>query len=248
MKPSNVPPGASTIKSSLLVAIVSGLAAAATAQAPARSPDDHKKNQSMPLSAREANDLKAAASSSKTARASKLIGMKVRGVQGKDVGRIKDLVVNVTTGEVRYAMLEFDAGFLQSERVFAVPLSELDLEGDRKALRYTAASGAKMEKAGIEKPDWEKAVDNSRYLSGLDETYGFKPPTGTDQSFRASELIGKKVNVTAGNDIGRMKDLVVDLAEGKVSVAVLAFDPSWAAREKLFAFPLSSFRLTKNRG
>jgi len=70
--------------------------------------------------------------STREMRASQLIGMDVEGSDGKHVGKIRDLVVNVTTGEVRYAMLEFDPGIFSSEMVFAIPLKELALTGEDK--------------------------------------------------------------------------------------------------------------------
>ncbi|MEJ7687292.1 MAG: PRC-barrel domain-containing protein [Variovorax sp.] len=50
-----------------------------------------------------------------------------------------------------------------------------------------------------------------------------------------------------GKDIGDIKDLVVNMAAGKVHYAALAFDPSWAAPAELYAFPLRDFNLTADR-
>ncbi|RZA21552.1 MAG: PRC-barrel domain containing protein, partial [Proteobacteria bacterium] len=153
----------------------------------------------------------------------------------------------VNTGDVRYALLEFDPGFFKSEKLFAVPVKELKKDGDKDALRYLDASRQKMERAGVDKADWKKAVDNRRYVEGLDQNYGYKPVAGTSRSFRASELIGKDVNSRAGKDIGDIKELVVDLNASKISYAVLAFDPSWTAGEKLYAFPLTAFKMNKDK-
>lgn len=222
-------------------ALVIGLASGAAAQTTA-SP--MSKEQPVAVSAKK---MKAQPATTHAVRASELIGMKVNGAQGKNVGEIKDLIVNVNTGDVRYAVLEFDPGFFKSEKLFAVPLKELSMDGDKKMLRYSEASRQKMEMVGVDKADWKKAVDNRRYVDGLDENYDFKPPTGTSRSFRASELIGKNVNSRAGKDIGDIKELVVDLAQAKVSYAVLAFDPSWTAGEKLYAFSLTAFKLEKDK-
>lgn len=196
-----------------------------------------------PPTAVSSKDMKVQPASMHAVRATELMGMKVNGAQGKNVGEIKDLIVNVNTGDVRYAVLEFDPGFFKSEKLFAVPLKELSMDGDKKMLRYSEVSRQKMEKAGVDKADWKTAVDNRRYVDGLDENYGFKPPAGTSRSFRASELIGKDVNSRTGKDIGDIKELVVDLGAAKVSYAVLAFDPGWMTGEKLYAFPLTAFKM-----
>lgn len=169
-------------------------------------------------------------------RASKLIGMDVVGSDGKNVGKIRDLVVNVTTGDVRCALLEFDPGFFRSENVFAIPLKELTVTGEDKHLPYPKINRQQIEKAAVSKADWQRALDNRRYVDGLDRNYGLAPPTGESRSFRASKLIGKDVDNRAGHDIGEIQDLVIDMGSNKVQYAVLAFDPSWFSREKMFAF------------
>lgn len=193
-----------------------------------------------------AQDMKVRSTSAHSMRATELIGMKVTGSGGKSVGEIKDLIVNVNTGDVRYALLEFDPGFFKAEKLFAVPLKDLSLDA-QKVLHYGNVSRKKMENAGVEKADWKKAVDNRRYIAGLDQNYGFTPPAGTSRSFRASELIGKDVNSRAGKDIGDIKELVIDMGAGRISYAVLAFDPSWTSSEKLYAFPVTAFNLDPDK-
>ena len=175
-------------------------------------------------------------------RASVVIGKSVHGTDGKDLGKISDLIVDTTTGDVRYAILEFDPGFFKSDKLFAVPVKELAFAGDDKPLLYRKMNRPQLEKTGVDKADWQKALDNRRYVDGLDQNYGFKPPAGNAHSFRASKLIGKDVNNRAGKDIGQINDLVLDMGASKVAYAVLGFDPSWFAREKMFAFPLSAFQ------
>lgn len=194
-----------------------------------------------------AKDMKSQPFSMDAFTATELIGIKVNGAQGKDIGEIKDLIVNVNTGDVRYALLQFDPGFFKSDKLFAVPLKELSMESGQKALRYANTSRQQVERAGVGKADWKKAVDNRRYLDGLDENYGFKPVAGTSRSFRASELIGKDVNSRAGKDIGKIKELVIDMHAAKISYAVLSFDPSWTTGDKLYAFPLTAFKLERDK-
>ena len=180
-------------------------------------------------------------------RASVVIGKGVRDANDKDLGKIRDLIVDVTTGNVRYAILEFDPGFFKSDKLFAVPLKDLAFVADDKDLVYKNMNRQQLEKTGMAKADWQKALDNRRYVEGLDKNYGFKPPAGDAHSFRASKLIGKDVNNRAGKDIGQINDLVVDMGANKVSYAVLGFDPTWFGKEKLFAFPLASFVMVNGK-
>jgi sporulation protein YlmC with PRC-barrel domain len=180
-------------------------------------------------------------------RASKMIGMQVRNPEGKNLGKISDLIVNMSTGDVRYAMLEFDAGIFKAEQLFAVPTTQLRMAADRDDLVYNMTRD-KLERASIDRNVWgnRKPIDNA-YLSALDKVWGVVQPAQGKLAHRASDLIGKDVNSRSGEDIGDIKDLVVNMATQKVHYAVLAFDPSWTAPEQLYAFPLTSFNLTTDR-
>jgi sporulation protein YlmC with PRC-barrel domain len=176
-------------------------------------------------------------------RASQLIGKQVKSPEGKNLGKIEDLIVDMNTGQVRYSILAFDPGVLTAERLFAVPTKELRMTGDRDELVYNMTR-ERLEKAGVERKNWPGALRDRKYLTGLDTAYGIVQPAGERRAFSAKELIGKDVNNRQGNDIGDIKDLVINMNAGTVHYAVLAFDPSIAEREKLFAFPLRAFNFT----
>lgn len=174
---------------------------------------------------------------------SEMMKSNVTGAADKKVGEIKDLVIDLTSGQVRYAILEFDPGFFKSEKLFAIPANALNIHANGKGLTYREVSQSQMKHAALEKSDWVRAVDNKRYLAVMDQNYGFKPPAGTTHSMRASNIIGRDVNSRGGKNIGKIKDLVIDLSNGNVKFAVFSFDPSWFSSKKLFAFPITSFRV-----
>ncbi|WP_188074497.1 PRC-barrel domain-containing protein [Pusillimonas sp. ANT_WB101] len=180
-------------------------------------------------------------------RASKFIGMHVQGADGKNVGKIKDLIVNVSTAEVRYAILEFDPGFLKSDKLFAVPLSAFSYVADDKPLVYKELTRAQLDKAAVSKADWQKALENSRYVLELDNNYGLNPPAGDFRSMRASKLLGKDVDSRDKKSIGKINDLVLNVQGNKVDYVVLAFDPSWFSKDKMFAFPLTAFKVNGDK-
>lgn len=180
-------------------------------------------------------------------RASKLIGMEVRNPQGTNIGKINDVIVDMTSGKVRYAMLEFDPGILQGERLFAVPTNELRMAGDRDQLVYNMTR-ERLERAGVERSTWgrDKRVSQQE-LQRFDSVYGVVAPSGGARALRVSDLIGKDVNSRAGEDIGDIDDVVIDMGGQRVHYVVLAFDPSWTSPERRFAFPLASFQLSADR-
>ena len=175
-------------------------------------------------------------------RATQVIGKSVRNPQGSNIGQIRDLVVNMNTGQVRYAMLEFDPGMFQGERLFAVPTTELRLGTDDQ-LVYNMTRD-KLEKAAVPRAEWNTRWRDPDYLANVDKVWGVTQPSHNARAFRVSDLLGKDVRSRSGEDIGDIEELVINMAAHKVHYAVLAFDPSWTTPEKRFAFPISAFELT----
>jgi sporulation protein YlmC with PRC-barrel domain len=54
---------------------------------------------------------------------------------------------------------------------------------------------------------------------------------------QASTVIGNKVLNPVGEQLGSLKELVLDLEEGRVAYAVLSFGGFMGMRDKLFAIP-----------
>jgi sporulation protein YlmC with PRC-barrel domain len=142
-------------------------------------------------------------------------------------------------------MLEFDPGIFKGERLFAVPTAQLRLGSDDQ-LVYNMTRD-KLEQAAVPQADWNKAWQDHDYLGRMDKVWGVTQPSNDERAYRVSDLLGKDVNSPSGKDIGDLKDLVINMATQKVHYAVLAFDPSWTAPEKNFAFPLSAFNLTADK-
>ena len=179
-------------------------------------------------------------------RVSEMLGNKVLGAQDKKVGDIKNLIVDLTTAKVRYALLDFGPGFSKSDKLFAVPVSALGWAATGKNLTYRDVSRDQLMKTAVGKNDWTRAVDNRRYIDGLDTNHGFKLPASTLHSMCTSKVIGRDVDSRSGKGIGKIKELVLDLKAGTIQYAVFAFDPSWFSSAKLFVFPPTAFKARGN--
>lgn len=59
---------------------------------------------------------------------------------------------------------------------------------------------------------------------------------------RASKIIGKNVENAQGENLGEIKDLIVDLGNQRVHYAILASGGFLGLGDKLFAYPISSFK------
>jgi len=98
-------------------------------------------------------------------RASKLIGADVENPQGKNLGDVKDVVLD-SQGQIRYAVLAF-GGFLgMGEKYFAVPWAALKpVEGQRPGDRDRYVLDIDQEKLknapGFDKNNWPDMADRS---------------------------------------------------------------------------------------
>lgn len=71
---------------------------------------------------------------------------------------------------------------------------------------------------------------------------------GKTFNMRASQIIGKEVRNSQGENLGKIQDLFVDAQSQRVYYAALSFDPGIASEEKLFAYPMGAFKLARDRG
>ena len=68
-----------------------------------------------------------------------------------------------------------------------------------------------------------------------------KTPRHAMQDERSSKLIGMNVRNAQGENLGEIKDLVLDVNHDRVSYAILGFGGALGLGEKLFAYPVSLF-------
>ncbi len=97
--------------------------------------------------------------------ASSIIGDKVTNAQGENLGKVEELMIDTTDGEVNYAVISF-GGFLgMGEKLFAVPLERMTINTKDKCLILDVPK-AKLEAApGFDKDNWPSSADNTWYKS-----------------------------------------------------------------------------------
>jgi sporulation protein YlmC with PRC-barrel domain len=66
---------------------------------------------------------------------------------------------------------------------------------------------------------------------------------GTGTVLASSTLTGENVRNASGEDLGEIKDLMIDTANGTVQYAVLSFGGVLGMGDKLFAVPWNAMRL-----
>lgn len=82
----------------------------------------------------------------------------------------------------------------------------------------------------------------TRDTYGMYKRYRGKPGPGPDL-MGANTLIGEDVVSATGENLGDIKEIMLDMHSGKVAYAVLSFGGFLTIGEKLFAVPFSALRL-----
>jgi sporulation protein YlmC with PRC-barrel domain len=67
--------------------------------------------------------------------------------------------------------------------------------------------------------------------------------TTTRATLSANTLIGDSVKNPAGEDLGSIKDIMLDVDHGRIAYAVLSFGGFLGMGDKLFAIPWNALRL-----
>lgn len=65
------------------------------------------------------------------------------------------------------------------------------------------------------------------------------------QVLSSSSLVGTTVQNSAREDLGEIKDLMIDLSEGRIAYAVLSFGGFLGMGDKLFAIPWEAFQVVQ---
>ena len=182
-------------------------------------------------------------------RASELIGKEVRSKENVDVGKITDLVLNMDTGAVRYAVLSLRGEVGPGEsRLYAISVKSLAPDARHGDLVLAIDARKWRERSAFPGGKWPDLRD-SGYWSEIDRVSGIPAVQPSDSYFayRASELIGKDVQNYDGHKLGTVRDLVIDLNRQAVRYVALEFEPGTTATGKLYSFPVRSFAFPEGK-
>lgn len=87
-------------------------------------------------------------------KASDLIGTKVQGTDGKNLGNIKDLVINPEDGDIQYAVLDFGGFAGIGDKYFVVPWEALQIDQEHKHLALDLHKKDLKDAPGFDKNNW----------------------------------------------------------------------------------------------
>lgn len=102
---------------------------------------------------------------------------------GEDLGDIKEIMLNVNTGQVSYAVLSF-GGFLgMGEKLFAVPWNALTLDTENKRFTLNVSKDQLERAPGFDGDDWPDMSDPT-WAQGIHTFYGTESHDAAPAAFR----------------------------------------------------------------
>ena len=106
--------------------------------------------------------------------ANTLIGNDVSNHNNEDIGDIKEIMLDVRTGKVRYAVLSFGGFFGMGEKLFAVPWSALTLDTMNKRFVLKVDKEKLTDAPGFDKDKWPDMADRT-WSEEIHAYYGVEP-------------------------------------------------------------------------
>lgn len=191
-------------------------------------------------------------------KASDLMGKEVVSASsGQDMGDVRELVIEPDGGRVIYYIVDFENELGHGDKWFAIPASLVRLSNDYKNVLLNINSGQINDANGFDSNNWPNIIDQ-RWGQQIHDAYGQRPYwqiETTDQRTaelrrppnrwqKAGDLIGKDVRNPQDENLGSLKEIVVDPDSGRILYGVVSFGGFLGMGDKLFAVPWSALKLS----
>ena len=195
-------------------------------------------------------------------------GDKVVNRAGEDLGKIEELMIDLQSGRIAYAVLSFGGFMGLGDKLFAIPWQALNLRPHEHSFLLDIPKDVLERAEGFEKDNWPLTREE---LAGTYAYYGYQPywqaavagqtrMPGEVESERmartetiasrdnpdflsASTIKGDKVVNRAGENLGKIEELMIDLEERRVAYAALSFGGFLGLGSKLFAIPWQALQM-----
>jgi sporulation protein YlmC with PRC-barrel domain len=110
----------------------------------------------------------------RTLSAGTMIGDKVVNAYGEDLGKIEELMIDLETTRVAYAVLSFGGLLGIGDKLFAIPLEALRLDAENHRFVLDIDRERLEQAPGFDKDEWPEA-DDLEYRTEIFTFYGHDP-------------------------------------------------------------------------
>ncbi|HEX7055542.1 MAG TPA: PRC-barrel domain-containing protein [Burkholderiales bacterium] len=169
-------------------------------------------------------------SSAGTVPVSKLQDMKVLGTEGKQIGEVSDVVLNLANQKVHAIVVQSGGMFGVGGNNYAFPISDFSPGKESNQISLNVSKEELESKKGFAKSQWPGMDDQYWSQAGSGAAAGGTQEGGRLNLVRASELEGKQVQAKGGEEVGKLKDLTVSMSDGRIRDVVIDLKDGGQAR------------------
>jgi sporulation protein YlmC with PRC-barrel domain len=110
----------------------------------------------------------------RTLSANSLIGDSVMNPQGDDLGKLKEIMLDVEEGRIAYGVLE-SGGFLGlGAKLFAIPFEAFRIDAERNVLVLDVDAETIQNAEGFDPDAWPDTTDPA-FISRTHDHFGYRP-------------------------------------------------------------------------
>ena len=107
----------------------------------------------------------------------------VKNAIGDDLGKIEDLMIDLNSGRVAYAVLSFGGFLKMGNKLFAIPWEALKVDAVNKQFILNVDKKLLENATGFDKDNWPNMAD-PKFGADIYRHYGYKPYWEDVASFR----------------------------------------------------------------
>ncbi len=102
---------------------------------------------------------------------SSITGDSVKNRAGEDLGNIQELMIDVSSGKIEYAVLSFGGILGLGDKYFAIPFNQLEVDHKNKCMILNADKERLKDAPGFDKDHWPNFADAS-FRDSINTHYG----------------------------------------------------------------------------
>jgi uncharacterized protein YrrD len=103
-----------------------------------------------------------------------MIGDSVRNETGEDLGKLEELMLDLNSGRIAYAVLSFGGVLGLGDKLFAIPWEAFRLDPENEEFILSVDKEMLKDAPGFDKDDWPQTVEHD-WLVGVYDYYGYEP-------------------------------------------------------------------------
>jgi sporulation protein YlmC with PRC-barrel domain len=111
--------------------------------------------------------------------ASTLAGDSVKNAEGDDLGKVDEIMIDIPSGRVAYAVLSFGGILRMGNKLFAVPWEVLTIDEDQKCFILNVDRATLENAPGFDKDNWPDMADQA-WGTQIYSHYGRRPYWDTE--------------------------------------------------------------------